>query len=105
MSAAVSSAPLPNWLFRSYQAALVVIVAVYALILVVVISNGQFITTGEAIRLFGFLFFIYLAPGTFMLAYAVSLVSRGERPGPVMAKASLFAAFWTIVAGYNVVLT
>lgn len=105
MTAALPGTPLPNWLFRGYQAALVVIVLIYALILVVLIPTGLFIDTGEAIRLIGSLFVVYLAPGTYALLFATFLVVSGKRPGPIFARFSLLAAFWTIVAGYNVVLT
>jgi hypothetical protein len=99
------SSSLPRVLFRGYQAALVVIALIYALILVVLIPSGFFNNFGEAIRLIGSLFFLYLAPGTYALLFAIFLFASGKRPGPYFATFSLLAAFWTIVAGYNVVLT
>jgi len=105
MTQAQATSSLPNWLFRAYQAALVVIVSIYALILVVLIPSGLLINTGEAIKLLGSLFFIYLAPGSFLLLFAIYFAARGIKPGLFFAIAAFIAAFWTIVAGYNVVLT
>ena len=97
--------PMPGWMLRTYQGAIVVIALVYVLLVAVLLSTGLLANLGPALKLLGQIFFAYLAPGTFMLSLATGLAWAGKRPGPAMAGAAVLAAVWSVVAGYTLVLT